>query len=68
MHAQKCQHTLRNVFLPFLELGIVCQGAVTTGDDCAVEDAGVAGSVWFQQRAEWECISANKPITASPES
>lgn len=30
-------------------------------------NAGAQGSVWFQQRAEWECISANKPITASLE-
>lgn len=67
MRAQKCQRTLRNVFLTFLELGIACQEAVTTSDNCAVENAGALGFVWFQQRAEWECISANKPVTASLE-
>lgn len=66
MHAQKCQRTLRTVFLTFLGLGILCHEVVTTSESCAVENAGAPGFVWFQQRAEWECISANKPVNSLP--
>lgn len=36
-------------------------------NSCALKNAGAPGFVWFQQHAEWECISANKPVTASLE-
>lgn len=55
--AQRC-------FSDMLELGTVHQEAVTAGDSGALKNAGAPGSVWFQQHAEWECISANKPVTA----
>lgn len=59
-YAQKC-------FSDMLELGIAYLEAVPAGDNCALRNAGAPGSVWFQQHAEWECISANKPVTASLE-
>lgn len=59
-YAQKC-------FSDMLELGIAYQEAVTPRNNCALKNAGAPGFLWFQQHAEWECISANKPVTASLE-
>lgn len=59
-YIQKC-------FSDMLELGIPYLEAVAARDDCARKDAGASGFVWFQQHAEWECMSANKPVTASLE-
>lgn len=60
VYALKC-------FSNMVELGTTYQDAVTGRDNCALKNAGAPVLVWFQQHAEWECISANKPVIASLE-